>query len=120
VIDRNLNCDTYPPEHPRWGTSVYDDLELSIPKKGEPNDNILTIKIRPRFVYAKIDEKGNPVIVEKFGPPEDPLLFASNIATEVKSEPKRPPSLHSNKPLSTENLDLGPEVDEPGTKPPDV
>src|SRR5437667_14766 len=42
--DRKQNCRVYPdPESPNHNASVYDMLELRIPKKGESGDNVLVI-----------------------------------------------------------------------------
>lgn len=43
----------------------YDDLEIKLPRKGEPNDNILTFSILPRTPLAQAyDLQGNPIAIE--------------------------------------------------------
>jgi hypothetical protein len=53
-LDRARNRDTYPPDNPLHGVSVYDSLELRIPPKADPNSNVLFIE--PRLVENLIIE----------------------------------------------------------------
>jgi hypothetical protein len=47
-LDRDRSKDIYQPGDPMYGLSVYDTLELRIPKKGAPD--AATLYIEPRLV----------------------------------------------------------------------
>ena len=53
--DRKANRGTYAPDHPLHSASAYDELVLTIPKKGSPGDNVLSI-LKRAAVEFEIEE----------------------------------------------------------------
>src|SRR5262245_18666796 len=109
-IDREAMTDIgLDPSDPRWGTSPYDGLELSLPKRGTPGDNILTIRVYQKIAYVELDMDGNPVKKELF-----------DIKSQMWGDPPESPPGPNPDPLQAigatrpDDLDLGPEVPEPG------
>jgi hypothetical protein len=122
VYDRQYNTQVYTPDNPNWGKSVYDHLILSIPNRGEKNCHVVNIYVRPppKFTIHPLAKPGDPELPKHVDSKETPVPPVLPLYEYKKIEPEPRPDPHSNKAFSAEDLDLGPELPEDPSKPPDV
>ena len=114
VLDRQCNLIIYKSPHPLFGRSVYDNLYLTIPRKGEERDNILTIRYQEPIKYTILPpEPGDP---NYNGQTVDPPTL-SEPSAEPPSVPPDPVTALGGDPLAELDLDTVPEPD-PGDKMP--